>query len=164
MISELNAISYCCEDIKNIENYEEAVSDQSVLWVCHHKKEIELMLSSEQLIRQHLYYERPACELIFMKPGDHSRLHNLNLTPERIKKQKEGCRKRPPVSDERRKKQSQYMLNKYATGELVPWNKGKPMSDELKEKMIAMKRTPEARAKASQYKKDWWKARRQQNK
>ena len=95
MISELNAISFCCEDIKNIENYNEAVSDNQVKWVC--------------------------------------------------------------------KKISDYMRNKYASGE-VPWNKGKPMSDELKEKMIAIKRTQESRAKQSQYKKDWWKARRQQNK
>lgn len=160
MISELKAIAYCCEDIKNIENYNEAVSDNTVMWVCHHKKEIELMLSSEQLIRQHLYYERPANELIFMKPGEHSRLHNLNLTPERIKNQKEGCKKRAPKSPEAIERQRQTQLHKYATGEIIPWNKGKKMPKVMLDKMIAKRRTPEARAKQSKYKKEWWAAKK----
>lgn len=122
MINELNAISYCKESIENIEGYSEAMADKSKTWVCHHKNEIDLGMSSEELIRSHMYYERPASELIFMSPGEHTRIHNMNLTEERRKAQKEGCLRRV-MTDEHRRNVSEGIKKRYSEG-MTPWNKG----------------------------------------
>lgn len=143
MISELKVIGYCREDIKNIENYEKAVADDSCTWVCHHRTEIDLGLSSEQLIRKHLYYERPASELIFLTPGEHSRLHNLHLTDERRSNLLNGIKQYHATHEcpqSTRDKISQYLKDQYANGRM-PWNKGKkgmkgyPHTEETKKRL-----------------------------
>ena len=75
MISEKRAKSYCKDDISLIENYDKAVSDTTQLWHCHHRR--ETIFSKYDLIDIGEYYNRPACELIFLTPTDHRRLHNL---------------------------------------------------------------------------------------
>lgn len=137
MINELKTIGYCCEDIRNIENYDEAVADQSQKWLCHHRNEITLGLSSEQLIRKHLYYERPASELIFLTNAEHTRLHNLNLTEERRKNQRAGVRAYHDThecSQSKRDKISSSLKERYANGE-TPWNKGRPHTEETKKRI-----------------------------
>ena len=62
----IRAKDYCCEDISLIENYEQALNDQTQVWDCHHRLEIELGLSAAELIKQGLYWNRPASELIFL--------------------------------------------------------------------------------------------------
>lgn len=126
MISELYAIGYCCEDIQNIENYEAAVNDDSQMWVCHHRNEIDMGLSADQLIRKHLYYERPASELIFLTNSDHTRLHNNNLSEKRRENLKAGCIKyhqEHEMDQETRDKISNGLKSAYSKG-LTPWNKG----------------------------------------
>jgi hypothetical protein len=80
MVNELYANAFCSDDIRNIENYDIAVADTVECWVCHHRKEIQedRLISSAELQELGLYYHRPASELIFMRRGDHSRLHNCN--------------------------------------------------------------------------------------
>lgn len=75
MINDYHVKEYCCEDPSLIENYEEAMAD-SETWVCHHRKGIELKKSIEELKAMGLYYNRPACELIFLKNEYHSHLHS----------------------------------------------------------------------------------------
>lgn len=73
---------YCCEDYKNIENYEEAVNSPET-WICHHRQETHnpdgtrrsVSLSVEDLISWDLYYNRPADELIFLTRVEHRRVH-----------------------------------------------------------------------------------------
>lgn len=74
MISRINSERYCCEDIRNIENYERASNDLVETWDLHHRKEDE-GYSKEDLIDSGLYYKRPACELIFLTHSEHSSLH-----------------------------------------------------------------------------------------
>lgn len=74
MISK-NAVKYCCEPLELVENYKEAV-ESSALWHCHHRKETETGMSREKLKQDGLYYNRPASELIFLKHGEHIKLHN----------------------------------------------------------------------------------------
>lgn len=76
MINELYAYSYCCEDISLIENYNEAINDKTQTWVIHHKLEIELNKTRDELIYLYLYYQRPASELIFLTISEHRKLHN----------------------------------------------------------------------------------------
>ena len=76
MIKEISAWAFCKEDITLIENYEEAINDNSQCWDCHHRTEIWWNCSSQDLIDNECYYHRPAKELIFLKHAEHSKLHN----------------------------------------------------------------------------------------
>lgn len=72
-----------CESNKDhiIENYEDAKKDDFKGWICHHRLELTedgcFLNSTMDLINKGLYYHRPPEELIWLKVGDHSRLHNL---------------------------------------------------------------------------------------
>ena len=80
MISKRSAKAYCRDDISLIENYVKAVSDTTQLWHCHHRR--ETILSRKDLIEIGAYYNRPACELIFLTPNEHLSLHktgNANM-------------------------------------------------------------------------------------
>lgn len=74
-ISIKRAKELCCEDISLIENYEEALADKTQTWICHHRKGIELNKSKKELKAMGLYYNRPACELIFLTESEHQRIH-----------------------------------------------------------------------------------------
>ena len=75
MISEKIAKSYCKDDISLIENYDKAIADYTQTWQCHHRR--ETIFSKADLIEIGEYYNRPACELIFLTPLEHNRLHHL---------------------------------------------------------------------------------------
>ena len=75
MISENQVKKYCREDISLIENYDKAIADNTQTWDCHHRKESQY--SAGELVDIGEYYNRPACELIFLSPANHRRLHNL---------------------------------------------------------------------------------------
>ena len=75
MINQKRVSKYCCEDISKIENYYAAVSPEAK-WQLHHKNEITLNMSRIDLIKNDLYFNRPADELIFLTLEDHARIHN----------------------------------------------------------------------------------------
>ena len=76
MISERHAKEYCSEDIRMIENYENAITDTTQTWCIHHRNEIDMHKSKHELIQLGLYYARPASELIFLSQNEHISLHN----------------------------------------------------------------------------------------
>ena len=80
-----NIQAYCSEDISHIENYDKAMADTEHMWDCHHRNEICLanqsrldkgITSRKQLKADGMYYNRPACELIFLRHDEHRRLHH----------------------------------------------------------------------------------------
>ena len=73
MINKQSAKAYCKDDISMIENYENAINDKTQTWVCHHRR--ETIFSRKDLIEIGEYYNRPACELIFLTIFEHNRLH-----------------------------------------------------------------------------------------
>ena len=75
MINIQSAKAYCKDDISLIENYENAINDKTQTWHCHHRR--ETIFSKSDLIEIGEYYNRPACELIFLTPLEHNRLHHL---------------------------------------------------------------------------------------
>lgn len=83
MISLRSALAFCKEDISKIENYDLAVADTTQTWHCHHKRELvddngnllEKEISKDELIMQRKYYQIPAKDLIFLRPGEHMALH-----------------------------------------------------------------------------------------
>lgn len=74
MINESNAKNFCRDDISDIENYWEAISDKTLTWHCHHRR--ESVYSRDELKKIGEYYNRPASELIFLTPHDHLSLHS----------------------------------------------------------------------------------------
>lgn len=93
MISRRMARRFCGEDISQIENYQEAIADDTQTWDVHHRLEIQGQFknSVKLLKRCGMYWRRPASELIFLPHDEHIRLHTLGR----------------PLSEETRRKISQ---------------------------------------------------------
>ena len=123
MISKQSAKAYCIEDISLIENYDKAIADKSCVWHCHHRR--ETIFSRKDLIEIGEYYNRPACELIFLTKSEHHRLRNLG----------------EHHSEETRKKMSEAMKGENNPRFGKPaWNNGKHRSAETCKKIAAAKR------------------------
>ena len=75
MINLKNVKKFCKDDISLIENYDKAIADKTQVWHCHHRR--ETIFSKSDLIEIGEYYNRPACELIFLTKSQHTILHNL---------------------------------------------------------------------------------------
>ena len=79
MINENNAKSYCSEEISLIENYQQAIADQTKMWEIHHRRECDengkTLFTKKQLKEMGLYVNRPAAELVFVTRSMHSKLH-----------------------------------------------------------------------------------------
>ena len=79
MINEYWAKLYCSEDISLIENYKQAIADQTMTWNIHHRRECDengqTLFTHTQLKELNLYFKRPASELIFVTRSMHSKLH-----------------------------------------------------------------------------------------
>lgn len=88
MIDVYRAKKFCKEDISKIENYVKAVNDTTKTWHCHHRTEIWWNCSKQDLIKNECYYNRKACELIFLTPEEHVKLHHKNKIVSKETKQK----------------------------------------------------------------------------
>ena len=113
MINLKNVKKFCKDDISLIENYDKAIADKTQVWHCHHRR--ETIYSRSGLIEIGEYYNRPACELIFLTPADHHRLHhNGNSNPmfgkhhsEEAKKKMSESKNGKRLSEDTRKKMSE---------------------------------------------------------
>ena len=142
MINEYCAKSYCCEDLSLIENYSLAVADTTQTWDCHHRGEILPCGRYEvkDLKKFGLYYNRPACELIFLPHDEHMSLHHKDVpkneaTKQAISDAMTGVPKGPmgeatkkaigdalkgvPLSEEHKQKLSKKILQYTKSGEFV---------------------------------------------
>ena len=126
MINEIYTKSYCKDDISLIENYDKAIADTTRVWDCHHRR--ETVLSRKDLIEIGEYYNRPACELIFLTHSEHISLHMKGkpLTEDQKKKLSEA-HKGKSFSVETRKKLSELKI-------------GKPKSAETRKKISESKK------------------------
>ena len=135
MINENHAKSFCREDLSLIENYDKAIADATQVWHCHHRR--ETIFSRKDLKEIGEYYNRPACELIFLTPLEHIRLHQVgkHLSTETRKKLSEAnngkpsCMKGKHLSEEHKLK-----LSEAKKGENNYWF-GKHHSAETRKKM-----------------------------
>lgn len=78
----LQEVKRYCKEYWKIENFEEAVNDPNQTWHCHHRHEIEYNLSKIELQVMGFYFNRPFCELIFLTPEEHMRLHMKGINHE----------------------------------------------------------------------------------
>ena len=124
MISEITVKKFCCEDISKIENYDLAIADTAKVWDCHHRMETHrrngkprtTRLSTQDLKDWGIYYKRPASELIFLTPSEHTKLHNKGNTNMKGKKLSEETKRKMSkshkgrvFSDEHKRKISESM-------------------------------------------------------
>ena len=116
MIYLKNVKKFCKDDISLIENYDKAIADKTQVWDCHHRR--ETIYSAKELIEIGEYYNRPACELIFLTPADHRRLHHLGKhTSEETKKKMREANKGKHHSEETRLKISSALKGKSLSAE-----------------------------------------------
>ena len=129
----ISTLKSYCQDYTKIENYDKAVADKENMWHCHHRLEIGSngeRISHKDLIRQGLYYNRPASELIFLTNSEHKRLHQSGKklsdeTKIKISKYRSGKQ----MSEEQKRKISESMRGK----------KRPPRSEEWKMKISLAK-------------------------
>ena len=135
MIKIASAKSFCRDDYTKIENYKEAVNDNTQTWHLHHRNEFTLdgkfAHTANELKEMNMYFKRPANELIFLTPSEHTCMHmkGKHLSDETRKKISDalkGC----TLSEETRKKISEAMKGK----------KLKPFTDEHRKKMSEAKK------------------------
>ena len=103
MICERTIKKFCKDDISLIENYDKAIADDTQTWQCHHRR--ETIFSRKDLIEIGEYYNRPACELIFLTKSEHNRLHKSGENNPNFGKPAWNNGKHP--SEESRKKMSE---------------------------------------------------------
>jgi hypothetical protein len=127
MISEQHFIktqNKCfCQTPELIENYEQAINDETQIWVCHHRDEIRVLpsgmiaiRSAEELIENGRYYNCPANELIFLTASDHTKIHS-NFIPHpkasiETKQKMSKARKGRKLTDEHKKNLSKALKGK----------------------------------------------------
>ena len=142
MICEKTIKKFCKDDISLIENYDKAIADTTQVWHCHHRR--ETIFSKPDLIEIGEYYNRPACELIFLTPNEHRRLHHLGK-PSGMKGKHLSAETRKKISEARKgkhlSKESRKKISEANKGENNPrfgkpaWNNGKHLSEETRTKM-----------------------------
>ena len=152
MIDKKRAIKYCKDDISLIENYDKAFSDTTQMWHCHHRR--ETIFSRKDLIEIGEYYNRPACELIFLTKSEHMKLHHLGK-PSGMKDKHPSEESRKKMSEKKKgennplfgkhhsaktcKKISEANKGKHLSAEackkIAEARKGKPLSAETRKKL-----------------------------
>ena len=145
MIYLKNVKKFCKDDISLIENYDKAIADNTQTWECHHRRETIYSRSGLKEIGE--YYNRPACELIFLTPLEHIRLHHLgkHLSEETRKKISESKNGKPKSAEARKKisesKKGSYFFNngvKSIRAKECPgpeWQRGRIKKKNKKEKL-----------------------------
>lgn len=126
-----------CDNIEDVENYEQAKADNFKGWVCHHRLELIATggvcdVDRQDLIDWGIYCHRPADELIFLTRKEHNSLHHKgkHLSEELKRKHSEAMKgKHWKLSEEARINHSEAMKGKNT------WTKGRHHSEETKKKM-----------------------------
>ena len=140
MIDKRSAKAFCKDDFSLIENYDKAIADNTQTWVCHHRR--ETIFSKADLIEIGEYYNRPACELIFLTKSEHTRLHTIGENNPNFGKPAWNNGKH--LSAETRKKISEAHNGKHHSEEtrqkLSEAQKGKHRSEETKKKISEAKK------------------------
>ena len=108
MISFKTVKRICCEDISLIENYNQAIADETQIWVCHHRLGTDLNMTRDQLVKEDKYWNVPASELIFLTYDAHNKLHRcgkkqsietINKRVDKLKGQKRTEEQKKKISD-----------------------------------------------------------------
>lgn len=135
MIDEKIARKYCKEDLSKIKNYDKAIADKTRTWDCHHMTETWWNCTRKELIENDCYYNRKACELIFLTRPEHRRLHNMNMSDDTRKKISEANKgEKNPMYGKHRSEETRQKMSEAMKGRHSPM-KGRILSEETRRKM-----------------------------
>lgn len=81
-----------CKDYTKIENYEEAIKDQSQIWYCHHI--LGEILTRQQLLDHAFYYDVPPCMLKFVTRAEHIHKKGKHHSEEHRRKMSKAAKRR----------------------------------------------------------------------
>ena len=145
MINVKEVQKYCKEDISKIKNYDKAIADTTQVWHCHHMTETWWHCTRKELIENECYYNRKACELIFLTPEEHKRLHmkGVTLSDETRRKMSEAKKGRIFSEEHRRKlseSQKGHTVNEETRKKMSEAKKGKKLSEETRKKISEAKK------------------------
>ena len=142
----LQRVKRYCKDFTKIENYDEAVTDTTEMWVCHHK--LENIFTMKDLIDMGIYYNIKPGELIFIRNSEHQgnvKLHigcrikneaqkGKTLSEEHKKKISESTKgKNNPMYGKTHSEEARRKVGEAHKGNT--WSKGRHRSDETKRKL-----------------------------
>ena len=137
-----------CKDYTKIENYDEAIADNTQAWDCHHRLETHFSdgekrpanaaISKLELIALDMYFDRPAEELIFLRRKDHVNIHKEFRSYKHTEEAKRNI-------SEALKGRSLSMETRQLLSKI---RRGKPKSEEFKARVSAtLKGKPKHRCK-----------------
>ena len=123
-----------CKDYEKIENYEKALADNFVGWLCHHRLETHnsdgerrlVDIPKKELKSLDMYYNRPAEELIFLTISEHTILHHKGKpkseeTKNKMREAKKG--ENNPMYGKRFSEEHKKKLSEAHKGKNI-WSKG----------------------------------------
>ena len=151
-ISKYKVSLFCREDASKIEGYDEAIKSKEK-YDCHHRLELHtdgsLRFTYKSLKKLDLYYNRPACELIFLPRLEHMRLHTKarwesGLLKKKLGSPRKGMKWSHPMSEETKEKLSSAHKGRKLSEEtklkiseshkgMKAWNKGISLTNEHRE-------------------------------
>lgn len=112
----LKKVKKFCKDYTRIENYEEAVNDNTQMWDCHYI--LGEILSREQLKDHDFYYDVQPCMLKFVTRAEHTHLHKKGKhRSDETRKKISKARKGLTFSEEHRRKLSEAKKGKHRSEE-----------------------------------------------
>ena len=170
MINIASAKSFCRDDYTKIENYKEAVNDNTQTWELHHRNEFTLdgkfAHTANELKEMNMYFKRPANELIFLTPSEHRRMHNMNMSDETRKRISDTLKGHSVTDESRLKMKMNGGHTSYWKGKKMPEEARKKMSDAKKGKAGPMKgkhHSEETRRKISEASKKYQESKRNEH-
>ncbi len=162
MIGEKSLWAYCLGNFHEIEGYDRCIADKTnTKWVVHHRLELNddgtTRYTAKELKERGLYYHRDPSELLILTNKEHGLLNRNSTTDETRRKIREKAIGRS-VTEEARAK-------------IGKANKGRKFTEEQKKNLREATKhidrraqwTEEKRMKLSEYKKAWWKNKREQS-
>lgn len=125
MIANKSALKMFCEDFEKIENYEQALNDETQKWDCHHRLETHnsdgekrsVTLSIEELKAFDMYFHRPPEEFIFIPHSEHISMHS------KIRYSRQSIRPSDYVYTEEHRRH----ISESNKGKTRHWKNGHPM-------------------------------------
>lgn len=125
----LKFVKNYCKNYEEIENYQDAIADNTEMWVCHHK--LENIFTRQELIDMGIYYNIKPGELMFIRRSEHRGNIKLHIGCRRMHEAQKG--KGNPMYGKTHSEEARRKIGEAHKGNT--WSKGRHLSEETKRKL-----------------------------